>query len=130
MSIIRTKLNHVAAYEPLPGDVAVVTRMGTVQVVQPIQQYRAAVQEAVAIADHMRAHVDVVPIDTGELLARGGMTPESFVASLSPDERDQLRQDCINACTDAMRYSDEPEVVAEAVQTLGVLGIVNGQPVH
>lgn len=130
MSIIRTKQNHVAAYEPLPGDVAVVTRLGTAQSVQPIQQYRAAVQEAVNIADHMRTHVDVVPIDTDELLARAGMTPESFVASMTDEERDQLRQDSINACTDAMRYSDEPEVITEAVETLAMLGIVSGRPVH
>lgn len=130
MSIIKTKRNHVAAYEPLPGDVAVVTRLGTAQVVQSIQQYRAAVHEAVAIADHMQHHVDVVPIDADELLARVGMTPESLVASLSPVGLAEIRQDCINACTDAMRYSDDPEVIEQAVETLGVLGIANGQQVH
>lgn len=130
MSIIKTKRNHVAALEAMPGDVAVVTRLGTAEVVQPIHQYRAAVQEAVTLADHMRLHVDVTPIDTDELLARAGMTPESLVASLSPVERDQLHQDCINTCTDAVRYSEDPAVVAAAEHTLRKLGADNGRPAH
>lgn len=130
MSIIKTKLNHVAALEPMAGDVAVVTRVGTAEVVQPIHQYRAAVQEAVTLADHMLHHVDVTPIDTDELLARAGMTPESLVARLSPQERAQVRRDCINTCTDAVRYSEDPAVVAAAEHTLRKLGTDNGKQVH
>lgn len=130
MSIIKTKRNHVAAIEPLPTDIAVITRVGVVEVVQPIQKYPAAVSEAKALADHMVLHVDVTPIDTNELLARAGMTPESLVASLSHDERDQLRRDCVAACNDAMRYSDDPELVAIAVETLGELGVTTNRQVQ
>lgn len=130
MSIIKTKRNLVAAPEPMAGDVAVVTRVGTAEVVRPIQEYRAAVHEAEMLADHMSLHVDVTPINTDELLAREGMTPESLVASLSPVERDQLRQDCINACTDAVRYSEDPAVVPTAERTLRKLGADNGQRVQ
>lgn len=130
MSIIKTSRNHVAAYEPLSCDVAVVSHIGTAQVVQPIQQHRAAVHEAAAIADHMQHHVDVVPIDTDELLARVGMTPESLVASLSPVGLAELRQDCINACTDAIRYSEDPAVVAAAQHTLCTLHAGSGQQAH
>lgn len=122
MSIIRTKRNnHVAALEPQPSDVAVVTLIGTARVVQPIQDYGKATDDAVAMADHMQAHVDVVPIDTRELLELGGMTPETLIASLSPAELVALRQDCVNACTDAIRYSGEPKVAAEAFAVLAKL---------
>lgn len=130
MSIIKTQRNHVAAYEPQAGDVAVVTRLGTVEAVQPIQHYDAALRKAVAMADHMQSHVDVVPIDTAELLSRNGMTPESFVASLSPQQREQLRQDCITACTDAIRYSEDSAVAATAAETLHKLGADNPHQVH
>lgn len=130
MSIIRTKRNHVAALEPMAGDVAVVARLGTAEIVRPIQECRAAVHDAANLADHMLLHVDVIPIDTDELLARAGMTPESFVASLSPQEREQLRQDCINACTDAVRYSEDPAVIPTAEHTLRKLCADNGQRVH
>lgn len=130
MSIIKTQRNHVAAYEPQAGDVAVVTRLGTVEVVQPIHRYGAAVHQAMAMADNMQAHVDVVPVDTVELLSRNGMTPEAFMASLSPQEREQLRQDSITACTDAIRYSDDPELAALAAETLHMLGADSPRQVH
>lgn len=121
MSVIRLKRNHVSAFEPLPIDVAVVTFIGKARVVHPIQNYDRAVCDAVAIAHHMQAHVDVVPIDTGELLGLGHMTPETFIDSLSPAERAALRQDCVNACTDAIRYSGDPKLMAEAADVLARL---------
>lgn len=123
MSTIRTKRNHVAALEPVPTDVAVLTWIGTVRVLQPIHQYDHAVSAAAAHADHMRAHIDVVPISADELLALYGVTPQSLAESLSAEERDQLRKECVNACTDAIRYSDDPEVAAEAATVLAKLGV-------
>lgn len=130
MSIIKTKRNLVAALEPMAGDVAVVTRVGTAEVVRPIHEYRAAVHDAEMLADHMSLHVDVIPINTDELLARAGMTPESLVASLSPAEREQLRQDCIATCAEAVRYSEDPAVIAAAECVLRKLGADNGQRVQ
>ncbi|EJC63252.1 hypothetical protein QWA_06575 [Alcaligenes faecalis subsp. faecalis NCIB 8687] len=130
MSIIKTKRNHVAAFEPMDTDVAVIVRIGTAQAVYPIQQYRQAVQEAEAHADHMQQHVDVVPVNADELLALKGMTTEMLVADMTDDEREQLRKDCINACADAMRYSDDPALYPRAVATLRLLGVANSQQVH
>lgn len=121
MSITRTKRNLVAAIEPLSTDVAVLTLIGTARVVQAIHDYDKAVADAAALADHMKHHVDVVPIDADELLGFYGMTRESLAESFSPAEREELRQDCVNACADAVRYSGEPKVAAEAADVLARL---------
>ncbi|MEJ2031663.1 MAG: hypothetical protein P8Y63_01175 [Deltaproteobacteria bacterium] len=131
MSIIRTKRNHVAALDPLPSDVAVVSRIGTARVVQPIHEYEQAVREAVAIADHMQAHVDVVPVSASEMLELLGVSPESLLDDLSAAEREELRRACITACINAIRYSNDPEVVAEASEVLEMISFGSGrQEVH
>lgn len=124
MSIIKTKRNHVAALEPQPGDVAVVTRIGAARVVQPIQQYASAVHESAKLADHMRAHVDVVPIDANDLLSIGGQSFGAMFRGLPAAVLEELRQDCINACSEAVRYSDDADVRAQAAAVLVKLGVV------
>lgn len=118
MSVITTKRNHVAALEPLPTDVAVVSRIGKARVVQPIQDYEHAVSEAVRLADHMQHHIDVVPVDTRELLGLSGMSPEAFIESLSPAGREELREICICSCIDVISNCDDAILVAEAADAL------------
>jgi hypothetical protein len=115
MSIIKTKRNLVAAYEPLEGDVAVLLRFGAMRVLQAIGEYKAVVRDAVAIADDMEAHVDVVPLNTDEMLDHAGYASlEDFIASLTPVERAEWRRECIATLQEAILKCKDIDVVREA----------------
>lgn len=115
MSIIKTKRNFVAAYEPLPGDVAVLMRFGAMRVLQSINHYDAMVRDGVAIADDLEAHVEVVPLDADELLKLAGYeTPDDYVASMAPQEREQLRRECIATLQEVILKSKDLTLVREA----------------
>lgn len=115
MSIIKTKRNFVAAYEPLPGDVAVLMRFGAMRVLQSINHYDAMVRDGVAIADDLEAHVEVVPLDADELLKLAGYeTPDDYVASMTPQEREQLRRECIATLQEVILKSKDLTLVREA----------------
>lgn len=115
MSIIKTKRNFVAAYEALPGDVAVLMRFGAMRVLQAISEYDASVRDAVAIADDMEAHIDVVPVNTDEMLHLAGYaSPEEFVASQTPQEREEMRRICIATLQEVILKSKDLDLVREA----------------
>lgn len=123
--IIRTKRNHVAALEPLPGDSIVMTRIGTAQVFQPITEYDSAVRESVRLADRLEAHVDVVPMDIEDFVRlKSGMTLEQFIRALPKAVREELWQGCVAGCMEAVRYCDDPEVRLQAAHLLQCVGHV------
>ena len=125
MAVIHTKRNMVCAYDPLPTDNVVKTRIGTAKVFAPITHYRAAVREAVESADHMEAHVDVIPMGIDEFVkSRSGMSMADFLRTCPDAFIEELRQLSIEACADAVRFCDEPAVRAEAAAVLVKLGVV------
>lgn len=125
MAAIHTRRNVVAAYEPLPTDCVVKVRIGTARAFVPITEYDAAVREAVAMADHMEAHVDVVPMGIDEFVKnRSGRSMVAFLHTCSAAFIEELRQLSIEACADAVRFCEEPAVRAEAAAVLVKLGVV------
>lgn len=79
MSVIKTKRNFVCAYEPLAEDRFVDTWIGGEPhryrlLTQPIHEYSDAVAFAVRMADQMAWPIEVIPITSGEYLARIGVT--------------------------------------------------------
>lgn len=129
--IIKTKRNHVAALEPLPGDSIVMTRIGTAQVFQPITEYDAAVRDSVRLADHMEAHLDVVPMDIEDFVRlKSGMSLEQFIRTLPEAVLEELWHGCINGCVEAVRYSDDPVVRAQAAHVLQRVGHISPRSVQ
>lgn len=125
MSIIETKRNHVTALDPLPEDCIVMTRIGKAHVFQPITEYDAAVRDSVSLADHMEAHIDVVPMGIDDFVRiKSGLTLEQFIRTLPRAVLEELRQACINGCAEAVRYCDDPAVRAQAAAVLVKLGVV------
>jgi hypothetical protein len=125
MSIIKTKRNLVAAYEPQTGDVAVLLRFGAMRVLEAIGDYEAVMRDAVAMADDMEAHIEVVPVNTDEMLKHmGHASLEDFIASLPPQERAQLRRECIANLQEVILKEKDLDVVREASAILAKL--VNG----
>lgn len=115
MSITKTTRNHVYAYEPQEGDVAVVSYIGSMRIIEAISHYDEAVREGVAIADHMEHGVHVVPVNTDEMLRFAGYAnPDDFVASLTPEEREQLRRECIATLHEAILTSKDMDLVRQA----------------
>jgi len=75
MSAIHTQRNLVCAYEPLPEDWFVETWIiGSERrfclLTQPIAKYDEAVASAVALADKMERHIDVLPITAVEWMEK------------------------------------------------------------
>ena len=73
MAIFKTKRNMIAAYEPLPEDLFVLTYVGGrkhtfLQAVRAIGQYSVAVNWAFMMADKLEHVVDVVPVTGFEYL--------------------------------------------------------------
>lgn len=125
MSIIKTKRNFVSAYEPQTGDVAVLLRFGAMRVLEAISEYDAIVRDSVALADDMEAHIEVVPVNTDEMLKHMGYASlEDFVASLPPDERQQLRRECIATLQEVILKEKDLDLVSKASAILAKL--VNG----
>lgn len=125
MSIIKTKRSLVAAYEPQTGDVAVLLRFGAMRVLEAIGDYEAVVRDAVAMADDMEAHIEVVPVNTDEMLKHMGYASlEDFIASLPPQERAQLRRDCIATLQEVILKEKDLDLVRKASALLAKF--VNG----
>ncbi|MBP6012138.1 MAG: hypothetical protein KBA31_07915 [Alphaproteobacteria bacterium] len=126
MSVIRTKRNMVCAYEPLPTDNVVMTRIGNARAYVNIDRYCAAVRNAVEAADdHADGHIDVVPMTITEFVQhKSGISFGDWLNSLPAATIETLRQDCIEACAEALRYCEEPAVRAEAAWVLAKLGVV------
>lgn len=125
MAIIQTERNHVYAYEVTERDCMVQTLIGPgtgepyrVLLTQPIDQYQAAVDWAVKMADQFQHPVHVVPIDSDDHVTLNREALERRLAELSPDEVRALRKDVVTTCATVMRDCHDPAVRAEAYDVL------------
>lgn len=134
MTIISTKQNTVYAYEPEEADTFVsVTWHGPPDEgsrflrafttrPQPIEEYQAAVDWAVSMADQMAYPLHVLPMRTNEVL-----TPERLQRefdSMSGQERGELRAFAVSTAAQVMRDCDEFEVRDAAFGVLAKMGVV------
>lgn len=135
MAIIKTERNVVYAYDPEPGDAFVeVTWHGPPEPdgkhlvpfggrPQPIEQYQQAVDWAVSMADAMAYPLHVVTMPADRLL-----TPERLeraFASMTGQERGELRRLVVTTCATVMRDCDEVDVREEAFCVLAKMGVVD-----
>jgi hypothetical protein len=133
MAVIKTERNFVCAYEPQDGDCFVETWLGGEELdgsakrwlfTQSIDQYRAAVDWAVGIADQMVHPLEVVPITGAEYLRCNRDAMEKTLMGMSDQERGELRQWAIKACVEILRDCDDPAVRAEAYDALVQMKVV------
>jgi hypothetical protein len=129
MSIIRTKRNHVSAYEPLDRDIMVETLLtfGTGSnscrflTVQPIDRYQAAVDWAVSIADQFELPIQVVPIDVIDFVSLFRTRGERGLPSMTPE----LWRDVATTCAEVMRDCNDPAIRAKLFDLLVKMKIVS-----
>lgn len=133
MPVIKTNNNRVVADDPEPGDAFVkVTWFGPSQDgkhrkqfhtrPQPIEEYQAAVDWAVSMADQMAFPLYVLPLRADKVL-----TPDRLdraFANLTDQERGELRKLVVTTCAEVMRDCDEFEVREGAFGVLAKMGVV------
>lgn len=124
MSVIMTKQGMVCAYEPLPEDSFVLTCLGTpdgqrVLTTRHIDDYQAAVDWAVGMANVMEYPITILPITAPEFAARRG----GQLAWLDPRQRGELRRVAVASMLEVMRDCPDPELRAEAHEVLTMLGV-------
>ena len=133
MSVIRTKTNMVCAYEPQPNDLFVrVDWHGPDEdgrhlrafegALLPIEEYQAAVDWALTMADQMRFPLHVVPRRAEDVLTADYL--DRYVASLTDQERGELRRAVIAATARVLRDCGSSKVRSEAYGVLVQLGVV------
>ncbi|QLQ17649.1 MAG: hypothetical protein HZT43_01345 [Exiguobacterium profundum] len=125
MTVIRTARNLVCAYEPQEQDCFVHTLiLGSetrhLLTTQTIEHYREAVDWAVGIADQMEHPLEVVPVDAVEYLKRH----RDALASLSDQERGDLRQLTVASMLQIMRDSADETIRADAYDVLQKLKVI------
>lgn len=133
MSVIRTKTNMVCAYDPEADDLFV-------QVVWhgpdddgrhlrafegppwPIENYQAAIDWAVSMADQMRFPLYVVPLRFTDTVVIDSL--RQSMAKLTDRQRGELRGMVVNKMAEVMRNSAEPVIRANAFEVLVDMGVV------
>jgi hypothetical protein len=130
MPVHMTERNFVTAYEPLPDDMMVRTIIsggdGSARTLstQHIDQYKAAVDWAVSMADQFEHPVHVVPISAEEYGADHGDALQQRFDAMTPDERRELRQEIVRAMATVMRDCGDTRVRADAFDVLVQIGAV------
>lgn len=128
MAVIKTKRNFVAAYEPLEGDCFVEAWLTGenrhLLLTQTIDQYRAAVDWAVGMADQMAWPLEVVTITRAEYLHRNRDTICAALAAMTDQERGELRQLVVKACAQMLRDCEDSGVRADAYDVLVKMKVV------
>lgn len=128
MPVYKTQQNRVIADDPEPDD-------HWVQVVWhgppeegerhcrefegpawPIEEYERTIQWAVGIADQMRFPLYVVPLRAKDLMRTERV--KQAVASLTDQERGELRRVVVATLVEVMRDCDDTKVRAEAYDLL------------
>lgn len=133
MPIIKTKTNRVAADEPRPGDLFTQVvwfgpsqdgkhRMQFHGPLLPIEDHAAAVAWAVELAEQMTHQLYVVPMTGVEALRTEQM--QRGVATLTDQQRGELRQHMVATLAEVMRDSNDPAVRTEAHQILQQMKVV------
>lgn len=127
MTVIRTSVNRVVADEPEKEDLFVrVTWHGPDDdgrhlrafdgPLLPIEDYQAAVDWAVGMADQMRFPLYVVPMTGRDALRTEGV--RRAVASLTDHERGELRRLLVAKLAGVLRDCDDQDVRADAYDLL------------
>lgn len=135
MPVIRTKENHVVAYEVGDEDMfCQVMWLGPSELhglphakqfkgpVEPIANHQTAVDWALEMADQMRFPIHVVP-----LRARDVFKPAAVLRALphlDDQERGRLRAVVVRAMAEVMRDCDDQAVRADAYQVLEQMKVV------
>lgn len=134
MPVYKVGANRVVADDPEPGDCFVkVVWFGPPQdgkhlkqfhtPPQPIEEYQAAVDWAVSMADQMVFPLYVVPIQADRVLTTERLQRE--FDSMTAQERGELRRLVVTIAASVMRDCDEFEVREGAFGVLVKMGVVN-----
>ena len=129
MTVIRTKQNYVCAYDPMPEDVFVHTfLMGSEQrhllSTRTIDHYQDAVDWAVGMADQMAWPIEVVTVDGVEYLKRNRDALEAHLASLTDQERGEVRRHMVASMAQIMRDCPDDDTRAGAYEVLQKLKVI------
>lgn len=89
---------------------------------QPMEAYQAAIDWAVDIADQMRFPLYVIPLSNAEVL--DSQEIRRVVASLTSDQRGELRRLAVATLARVMRDSSDAKLRAEAYDQLTNMGVV------
>ena len=111
------------AYEPQAGDTHVLTLIRSpteryVLTTRPIAEYADAVAWAVSMSDAMAQGITVLPVTFIEFITATQAQLENGLASMTDDERAELRQVVVTRMLLVMRDSNDPALRAEAYEVL------------
>ena len=134
MPVIKTQTNRVVADDPEPDDAFVqVAWFGPSQDgkhraqfhtrPEPIEGYHAAIDWAVSMADQMVFPLFVVPLTVERAFAREQL--KCLPASMTDQERGELRRIVVTRCAEIMRDCDEQKTREEAFSVLVEMGVVD-----
>ena len=129
MTVHRTARNLVCAYDPQENDTHVETWLiGSEQRqllnTRPIGEYQAAVEWAQSMADQMKQHIELLPIDGAEYIERNRAKLETALAGMNGQQLGGLRQLAVTTCAEAMRDCADPEVREQAYEALKTMKVV------
>lgn len=137
MTTITTQRNKVITEEPevddvfvrvsltVPGD-APGTRTVRHLPYQPISEYDEAVAWAVSMADQLAFPIHVVPLSYSDIRNTGRFKPIcDAVASMTDQERGEMRQVVVTTAAEVMRDCDDPEIRADMFDVLRQLKVIH-----
>lgn len=116
-------INFVCAYEPEPHDSFVETYLTVVDgqkllTTQTIDQYQAALDWAVKMADQMACPITLLPITAEEFLRNRWQQMERALGAMTDQERGVLRGHIVQAMAEVVRDCDDADVRAEVCDVL------------
>jgi hypothetical protein len=136
MTTITTQRNKVVTEEPEPDDVFVQISFlapgdtpNTLRPYdlpyEPISEYQAALEWAVSMADKMAHRIYVVPLSYSDIRNTGRFQPNcDAVASMSDQQRGEMRQLVVTTAAEVMRDCDDWHVRADAYDILKQLKVI------
>lgn len=136
MAIIQTERNRVHAHAIGDDDVFVrISLLGYDEAgsrvvrhlrYEPITEYQAAVDWAVSMADLMAHPIHVVPLNGDDMREPSRFGPIcDAVASMSDQERGDMRRVVVTTCCEVMRDCDDWQVRADAYDILRQLKVTH-----
>jgi hypothetical protein len=134
MAIIQTERNSVHAHARGDDDVFVrVSWTGYDEAgervlrhlrYEPITEYQAAVDWAVGMADKMAHPLHVVPFNADDMREPSRFQPIcDAVASMTDQQRGEMRRVVVTTCCEVMRDCDDPEIRADMFDVLRQLKV-------
>ena len=122
--------NRVAALDPGPGDLFVVTTIeGKRAFIEPITDYEKALKRAVEFARvtqrKRRFTIKVLSMSANELLAHMGLTPADLALDGFPQDETEFRREASELCMRVLCDSGDAIARADAHELLTQLGSVS-----